>query len=90
MFVVFVAAFGEEVLYRGIMWRALMPKGLLQTVITTSLLYSIPRQVRVGASLVGSGLLSDAGDLQRFRVRSPAMAHRFDLARSTVFILRST
>ncbi len=41
MFVVFVVAFGEEVLYRGIMWRALMPKGLVNTVIITSLLYGI-------------------------------------------------
>jgi uncharacterized protein len=37
----FVAAFGEEVLYRSIMSRALIPKGLLQTVITTSLLYGV-------------------------------------------------
>ncbi len=38
---VFVAAFSEEVLYRGIIWRALVPTGLRRAVVTTTLLSSM-------------------------------------------------
>lgn len=33
-----LAAFGEEVVLRGIMWQALVPKGLMRAVVATSLL----------------------------------------------------
>lgn len=35
---VLVAAFGEEVLFRGVMWRALAPTGVMRAVVATSLL----------------------------------------------------
>jgi membrane protease YdiL (CAAX protease family) len=40
LFSAFVTAFSEEALYRGVIWRALAPTGLMRTVVMTSLLYS--------------------------------------------------
>ena len=39
LFGALVTAFGEEALYRGVVWRALAPMGLIQAVATSSLLY---------------------------------------------------
>jgi membrane protease YdiL (CAAX protease family) len=44
LLVLLLAAFSEEALYRGIAWRALLPKkGVIQAVITTSLLFGVLR-----------------------------------------------
>lgn len=36
LLVVFIAALGEEAIFRGLLWRAFIPRGPLQTVIITS------------------------------------------------------
>lgn len=38
LLVVFIAALGEEAIFRGLLWRAFIPRGPLQTVILTSAL----------------------------------------------------
>ena len=42
----FLSAFGEELVYRGLMWRALVPTGVMRTVVLTALLAGVLHFVR--------------------------------------------
>ncbi len=41
LLVVFIAALGEEAIFRGLLWRAFIPRGPLQTVVITSVLTGV-------------------------------------------------
>ena len=45
-----LAVFSEEVLYRGILWRVLVPTGVVRAVILTSLLYGTLYLVKLGSA----------------------------------------
>lgn len=50
VFVVLITTLGQELIFRGIMWRALVPSGLIKAVIVTSLLSGALTLARTASS----------------------------------------
>jgi len=46
VFGVLVTAFSEEALYRGVVWRALYPTGVMRTAVITALLFGVVHVVK--------------------------------------------